>query len=153
MNEGFISPENDYKVFNVGDVMLDSFLLFKDVAQYESKVIKKVLAGSRKNFILVTIHRAENTDDFNRLKKIIDILLKISKKKIVIFPMHPRTKKKIKEINYLNADKIKIIEPVSYFEMLFLEKSADLIITDSGGVQKEAYFFNKPCITLRKETE
>lgn len=152
-NEGFFLTENDYRVFNVGDVMLDSFLLFSDKVTERTPVAIKRIIGSNRNFILVTIHRAANTDNSARLKKIMEILSKISRQKFIVFPIHPRTRKKIKDINNFNLDKIKIIEPVSYFDMLSLEKNVDLIMTDSGGVQKEAYFFNKPCITLRKETE
>jgi len=152
-NEGFFLTENDYRVFNVGDVMLDSFLLFSDKITERTPVAIKRIIGSNRNFILVTIHRAANTDNSARLKKIMEILSKISRQKFIVFPIHPRTRKKLKDIDSPNLDKIKIVGPVSYFDMLSLEKKADLIITDSGGVQKEAYFFNKLCVTLRKETE
>ena len=105
------------------------------------------------NYILATIHRSNNTDDLNRLSEIFSALDLIAKDRMpVILPMHPRTKKQFrllgKEFNYIT-----IVEPVSYFEMLLLEKHANIIMTDSGGVQKEAYWFNVPCLTIRNETE
>lgn len=153
--EGFFLKKNNYKIFNVGDVMYDAFLLFKETALSKSKILDKVYGSKKKNYILVTIHRAENTDNNSRLNDILKLLDKISEKRNIIFPIHPRTKNKTnsERLMKLNSDRIKIIEPVSYFDMLNLECNADFIITDSGGVQKEAYFFNKICITLRKETE
>lgn len=153
--EGFLLKESNYKVYNVGDVMYDTFLFFKEIALTKSKILDKIFGGEKKNYILATIHRAENTDNIDRLNKIIDLLNDVSRRRYIVFPIHPRTKNRIgfERLKRLDTNKIKIIEPVSYFDMLKLEGNANFIITDSGGVQKEAYFFNKICITLRKETE
>lgn len=153
--EGFLLKESNCKVYNIGDVMYDAFLLFKEIALSKSKILDNIFSGEKKNYILVTIHRAENTDNIDRLNKILDLLNNVSRKRYIIFPIHPRTKNRIdyEMLKRLDTNKVKIINPVSYFDMLKLEGNADFIITDSGGVQKEAYFFNKICITLRKETE
>ncbi len=103
------------------------------------------------NFILCTIHRAENTDDIVRLSQIIDALNKINKEQQIILPLQKK-KKKILEENFIPVD-FKTIEPVGYLEMVWLIDNCDFVMTDSGGLQKEAYFFKKPCITLRDETE
>ncbi|MCS7201943.1 MAG: UDP-N-acetyl glucosamine 2-epimerase [Dictyoglomus sp.] len=107
-----------------------------------------------KEYYLITIHRAENTDDSKRLRSILSVLSKLDK--YVVFPIHPRTRNKIKEYgleNYLNFDNIRAIEPLGYLDMLKLEREAYAILTDSGGVQKEAFWLKVPCITLREETE
>jgi UDP-N-acetylglucosamine 2-epimerase len=103
---------------------------------------------------LVTLHRAENTDDPKRLKSILKGMEKLGEDTPVIFPLHPRTKKMM-EIYHLvgEAKGVKLINPVSYLDMLKLEKNAKAILTDSGGIQKEAYWFRVPCFTLREETE
>lgn len=139
--EGF---SND-KIFQVGDVMYDSSLYFIKKAKKPNLIISD-------NFILATVHRAENTDNVEKLKWIIDLLSDISNTIQVILPLHPRTKKML-EINCLNTDKITIIDPLGYLEMIWLIDNCRHVITDSGGLQKEAFFFNKNCITLREETE
>jgi len=140
-------------VYFIGDVMYDVAIMFKNKAQQQSKIISKLNLKS-KNYILVTIHRAENTDDKKRLLEILKSLEYISQKFEIIFPIHPRTKKMI---NFYDFDKflknIKIIEPAGFLDMICLENNAMLILTDSGGVQKEAYFHKVPCVTLREETE
>jgi UDP-GlcNAc3NAcA epimerase len=137
-------------VFNVGDVMYDAVEHFKSIAEEKSNIINKLGIG-KNEYILTTIHRAENTNDINRLKSIIMALNE--SKDIFVLPLHPRTKKYIESYN-LNLNKnIKIIEPVGYLDMISLEMNAVKIVTDSGGVQKEAYFMSKPCVTLRDETE
>ncbi|MCZ0853474.1 UDP-N-acetylglucosamine 2-epimerase, partial [Brevibacillus laterosporus] len=101
-----------------------------------------------------TIHRAENTDDPQRLKSLLEALRQING--IVLFPIHPRTKNKIRQWNLDNlslSSNIKMIDPLDYFDMLAVESQAKVILTDSGGVQKEAYMLGVPCITLRDETE
>jgi UDP-N-acetylglucosamine 2-epimerase len=147
-------------VKNVGDVMYDSILHYSRMAEKESKIIEKLgfLTPNSKlrtpNYYLVTLHRAENTDHPKRLKSILRALAEIAKDSPVILPLHPRTKKMIKTHRLLGETKgIKLIDPVSYFDMLTLEKNAKAILTDSGGVQKEAYWFSVPCFTLREETE
>jgi len=133
------------KIVKSGDVMQDGALFYKNLAI-------KPLYDIKKDFILCTVHRAENTDDETRLKDIFSALEEIAKEKQVILPLHPRTKK-ILEILKLDIEHLSIIEPVGYLEMVWLIDNCDLVMTDSGGLQKEAYFFSKPCITLRDETE
>lgn len=141
-NEGY---ENlDCKIIKSGDVMQDGAMFYKDLS------VKPDCQLSDK-YVLSTIHRAENTDDINRLTSIIEALNEVNKTTQVILPLHPRTKNIIKE-NAINID-FTIIEPVGYLEMIWLIDNCDLIMTDSGGLQKEAFFFAKPCITLRDETE
>jgi UDP-GlcNAc3NAcA epimerase len=135
-------------VHNVGDVMFDAILHFKTLA--EKKDIIKSL-NINYDYILTTIHRAENTNDINRLKNIIEALNESGKK--IILPLHPRTKKFILDYGLSFSENIMVIEPVGYLEMIALEMNAEKIVTDSGGVQKEAFFMKKPCITMRDETE
>ncbi len=147
-------------VKNVGDVMYDSILHYSKIAEEKSTILKDLgffnLQSAIRNpkYFLVTLHRAENVDDPKRLKSILRGLNEIGRKKPVILPLHPRTKKMIKAFGLTSLTKhLHLIEPVSYLDMLKLEKNATLILTDSGGVQKEAYWFRVPCITLRDETE
>lgn len=137
-------------VYNVGDVMFDAILHFKKLAQEKSDILNK-LGLKEKKYILTTIHRAENTNDEDRLKNIVEALNDCNNN--VILPLHPRTKKYIEQYGLKFNDNVKIIEAVGYLEMIILEMNADKIVTDSGGVQKEAFFMNKPCITMRDETE
>jgi UDP-GlcNAc3NAcA epimerase len=126
--------------------MQDAAMFYKQFAKKPENVEIK------ESFILATIHRAENTDDENRLRNIFKALEEIAKEKQIILPLHPRTKKIIQNLN-INLQNITIIEPVGYLEMVWLLDNSDMVITDSGGLQKEAFFFKKPCITLRDETE
>lgn len=147
-------------VKNVGDVMYDSILHYSYIAEKKSTILKDLgLLNPHSEiripqYYLATLHRAENTDDPQRLKSILTALHIIGKETTVILPLHPRTKKMI-TLHHLSeeARNIKIIDPVSYLNMLVLEKNARAILTDSGGVQKEAYWFKIPCVTLREETE
>ena len=152
-NEGFMGDKMKGRHFvdNVGDVMYDAVLFYKKIAQ-PSKKLFNTLKEVNHEFYLATIHRAENTDDEKRLTSIVSALDKISKNMTVILPLHPRTQNLIKQYN-LYFNHIKVIEPVGYFDMLTLLGRCQAVFTDSGGVQKEAYFFHKPCITLRDETE
>jgi len=138
----------------VGDVMYDSLLDHLKLAEKESKIMKK-LNLRKSGFYLVTVHRAENTDIQENLKKIAEIVTNLDKK--VVFPIHPRTRKKLSEFNLLDRLLSKhdmvLIDPVSYLDMLVLEKNSRYVLTDSGGVQKEAFFLKIPCLTLREETE
>jgi len=138
-------------VYNTGDIMYDTLLHFIKKAQKSSGVMRK-LNLERGKYFLITVHRAENTDSMARLKKITRIINSLDH--MVIFPVHPRTAKALRRLSCrkFNA-RVKLIEPVGYFDMLVLEANAKVILTDSGGVQREAYFLNVPCITLRKETE
>ena len=104
------------------------------------------------DFILLTIHRAENTDDPVRLKNIVDAVNSLSETRFV-FPVHPRTKKILTEYGLHFGSHVTLIEPVGYLEMLKYEEACTAVLTDSGGVQKEAFFFQKPCITMRDTTE
>ncbi len=149
-----LKKENIAKgVYLVGDVMYDVFKNSKCKMQ-KSKILKKLNLRS-KEYLLLTIHRQENTDSPKNLKLILSAL-KQTKEKIV-FPVHPRTKKTIRQLpNHLIAklsNHFLFIDPVSYLDMLALEKNAQKILTDSGGVQKEAYWLGIPCITVRDETE
>ena len=139
---------------NVGDIMFDTVLLGLKIAEEKSNILENLKLEPKKYF-LATTHRAENSDDKERMRNILDAFGEISKKKQVIFPVHPRTKKNLKAFNFLSSvhNRVRMIDPVRYFDMLILEKNALKILTDSGGMQKEAYFFEVPCVTLRAETE
>ncbi|MDD7794977.1 non-hydrolyzing UDP-N-acetylglucosamine 2-epimerase [Clostridium sp. 'White wine YQ'] len=144
-NEGLTN-----NTYNVGDVMFDAVKHFKEIAK-EKSVLYKKLIDTKDNFILTTIHRAENTNSIQRLSNIIEALNESGEK--IILPLHPRTQKYISEYGLKLSNNIEIIEPIGYLDMLGLEMLAKKIVTDSGGVQKEAYFMDKPCITMRDETE
>jgi UDP-N-acetylglucosamine 2-epimerase len=136
----------------VGDVMYDSLLHYTTVAEKKSNILER-LNLKKKGFALATVHRAGNTDDIDVLRSIFSTLNTIANNLMpVIIPLHPRTKKIISTLK-LSLNKLQIINPVSYFEMLQLEKNAHVILTDSGGIQKEAYWLGVPCVTLRNETE
>ncbi|MEM2240135.1 MAG: UDP-N-acetylglucosamine 2-epimerase (non-hydrolyzing) [Candidatus Bathyarchaeia archaeon] len=130
-------------VYFTGDVMLDLFLSFRNRFNVRDE-----------DFILVTVHRAENTDDPKRLKTILEALAESGEE--VVFPMHPRTRKRAMEYGFeqfLKAENIKVTKPMGYLEFLDAMSRARIVATDSGGVQKEAYFMGKPCVTLRESTE
>ena len=136
----------------VGDVMYDSVLFNIHLAEKRSHILKQYNLKPN-NYALATVHRAENTDAPERLKAILNALEEITSNGLpVILPLHPRTRNKISDFN-LSHNSLQLIDPVSYLDMLALEKQAKVILTDSGGVQKEAYWFKVPCITLRNETE
>jgi len=137
-------------VFNVGDVMYDSVLQNIKVAEKKSTIMNQ-LGINFKEYILATIHRAENTNEREKLSNIMNALK--SSGELTVFPIHPRTRKYINEYGICISENIKLIDPVSYFDMLVLEKNAKKIITDSGGIQKEAFFLDSPCIIARDETE
>ena len=155
MREGFkVNNEGPYtidnpKVYRCGDIMYDNSLHFSKIAEEKSNLLKRLnLEG--KPFVLATLHRDGNTDFPERLNAILDAFTELSKEISVVLPMHPRTRKKAA---HFQADNVIVTEPVSFLEMIQLEKHASLVMTDSGGVQKEAYFFKKPCVILRPETE
>ena len=149
INEG-ISVNSGFHVIQNGDVMQDAAMFYAQKSANCSNVINKYgLSGI--DYALCTIHRQENTDNIERLKEIIDSLNEIQVTQKVVVPLHPRTRKIIKS-NNLKPEFV-IIEPVGYFDMLELLKGCNMVLTDSGGLQKEAYFFNKYCITMREETE
>lgn len=132
-------------VYLTGDVMYDSIKMYRHV------IDRRRSPGSKGGRILCTIHRAENTDDPANLRQIFGALAKTGKG--VLIPLHPRTAGSLKKYGIRIAANIRLIKPVGYIEMLELEKNAPVIVTDSGGVQKEAFIFGVPCVTLRNETE
>ncbi len=140
-------------VYNVGDVMLDASLHMLAVAERGSDILQK-LALCKGEFVLATCHRAENTDDPARLKAILDALTDVNRDFPVVLPLHPRTRKLASQHGLgQSLDRLLVTEPLSYLDITRLESSAAAIATDSGGMQKEAYFYRVPCITLRDETE
>ena len=138
-------------VYLTGDVMVDALKENIKIAERESIILNE-LNLKIKRYYLATIHRAENTDDFDRLKSIVDVFCEIEH---LVFPCHPRTEKSLKRFDLWDklTRKVKVIKPVGYLDMLMLERNANKILTDSGGVQKESYIFKVPCITLRNTTE
>lgn len=167
LNEGFKENNkapynnNNPKIYHSGDVMYDNSLYFSEVAEQQTNILQTNQLTKNK-FILATIHRNNNTDEPERLNALFSALYSISEKHTldVLLPLHPRTNKLL---SYnLNSDlyskiksnpRFKIIEPVSFLEMIALEKNCNMVMTDSGGVQKEAFYFEKPCVILRPETE
>ena len=140
------------RIVNIGDVMFDAMLYYRERAK--EQISLDTFGLSHQNYVLCTLHRQENIDDPERLNNILSALREIAKKLPLVLPLHPRTKAQIKRrhdgfaLNGLN-----VLEPLPYLEMQRLQMSAQLILTDSGGLQKEAYFHQVPCITLRDETE
>jgi UDP-N-acetylglucosamine 2-epimerase (non-hydrolysing) len=137
-------------IYQVGDIMYDALLENIKIALKKSKILEK-LKLKPKNYLLMTLHRPSNVDNLENLRKIIETM-EGSREKI-IFPVHPRTRKNLKKIKLPKFKNFTMIKPVSYLDMLVLEKNAKKILTDSGGVQKEAYWLKTPCLTLRKKTE
>ncbi|WAF85595.1 UDP-N-acetylglucosamine 2-epimerase (non-hydrolyzing) [Metapseudomonas otitidis] len=140
-------------VHNVGDVMYDVALYYRERARASSRILE-TLGLVERAFALATCHRAENTDDAVRLEGIISALAEIARDVPVVIPLHPRTKKLLQQFgleHYLAG--LIVVEPLPFLDMVALEQAAKVILTDSGGVQKEAFFYQVPCITLRDETE
>jgi UDP-GlcNAc3NAcA epimerase len=144
--EGIEGPS----VIVTGDVMLDAMKIFGEIAEKHSTIVES-LGLTPHEYILLTIHRKENVDDFGRLSTLLAGIA--TSDKPVIFPVHPRTRRRIHEAGMQLLKPIVAIDPIGYLDMLQLERYAALIATDSGGVQKEAYFHRVPCVTLRDETE
>ncbi len=140
------------RVVYTGDVMFDSIRLFSQRAQSNSGVISE-LGLAKNSFVLATIHRAENTDDPKRLRVIIEGLRLVAEQKRVILPLHPRTRARLSSQPSVEIGGVELIRPVGFLDMLRLEAHAEVIATDSGGVQKEAFFHHVPCVTMRTETE
>jgi UDP-N-acetylglucosamine 2-epimerase len=134
----------------VGDVMLDAFLTNLPIARHRSTILNR-LGLEPHHYALVTVHRAANTDDPGRLRQLTAALNQAPER--IVFPAHPRTRQAFERLSISFAEHVCLIEPVSYFDMMVLEANARLIATDSGGVQREAYFLGIPCLTLREETE
>lgn len=145
-NEGY--ADFGVSIQNTGDIMLDSLMLFSEFAEQMALAIKNT---AKDPFVLCTIHRAENTDSDDRLVHIFSALNRIAEEKKIIIPLHPRTKQKLRNVK-LHSNII-LTAPLGYFDMLYLIKHCDIVMTDSGGLQKEAFFNKKFCITLRDETE
>jgi UDP-N-acetylglucosamine 2-epimerase (non-hydrolysing) len=141
-NEG-VAPE---RIHNVGNVMIDSLVRLLPAALQTSK------DKLPERYVLVTLHRPSNVDDSKRLKSILDTLLEVSRHLDVVFPVHPRTRQRITEFG-LQIDKLHLLEPVPYIEFLALQKGAEVVITDSGGIQEETTYLGVPCLTIRENTE
>ena len=143
INEGFNAFQSN--IFDVGDIMYDSIKLFS--ALHHNNLEFKA------PFALCTIHRQENTDDINRISEILEGMNHISNEINIKLPLHPRTKKLLKTLKVKLGDNIEVLEPLSYKDFIGLMQHSEIIISDSGGIQKEAYFLKKNCIVLRDETE
>jgi len=167
MAEGF-RPENVFpysinnpRVILTGDIMYDNSLFYAELAEKKKKSFFQNLELEDGNYVLVTIHRDTNTDDIQRLGDIFNTLIGLSEDSGIsmVIPLHPRTvialKNNLPEVytKMKESDYFRLLPPVSFLEMILLEKKARIIVTDSGGVQKESHFFSKPCIVLRAETE
>ena len=144
-NEGIVNG-----VFDVGDIMYDAILSFREMIDEPSQRLQKYSVQSG-GYILATIHRAENTDEVDRLSRIIKLL--DNTEFPVLFPVHPRTRKKIQDYG-LNVNRnVRLVSPAGYFDIINLISNSKFVVTDSGGMQKEAYYLKRSCITLRDETE
>jgi len=135
-----------------GDIMFDCALKFAEIAR---KRRSDTAAGTAAKgpFVLMTCHRAENTDVKERISGILDAAAEIAREHRVVFPVHPRTSKALEKLGLSIPRDIEILPPIGYLDTLFLEKNARVVLTDSGGMQKEAFFFTTPCVTMRDETE
>lgn len=143
---------SDEKIYLTGDTMVESCFQNLEIAQKKSKIFERI--NIKKKYFLATVHRAENTDDKKKLENIIKSFLQLERQ--IVFPIHPRTIEKLKKYGLL--DKLKnsnifVMRPVGYIDFLLLLSRAKLVLTDSGGTQKEAFLLNKPCVTLRNNTE
>jgi len=145
--EGF--DNFDCEIYNVGDVMQDAAIYYS--LNNNSEIINKLEIKS--DYYLCTIHRPENTNEPAKIKEIFFALNQISNDVSIIIPLHPRTKEVIKKLNIKTGKNIFLIDPVGYLDMLTLLENCKMVLTDSGGLQKEAYFFKKFCITMREQTE
>ncbi|WP_024602525.1 UDP-N-acetylglucosamine 2-epimerase (non-hydrolyzing) [Pseudoalteromonas sp. TB41] len=143
-NEGISSTGTE--VCLSGDVMQDGALFYKGLAEKPSELLID-------DYVLCTIHRAENTDDEERLTSIVKALNEVACNQTIVLPLHPRTKSKLESLSITLSENVQIIAPVGYLNMVWLIMNSKFIMTDSGGLQKEAFFFEKQCITLRDETE
>jgi UDP-GlcNAc3NAcA epimerase len=144
----------DRRIHFVGDVMYDAAIYYGGLAEKQSRILQRLGLGP-KGYLLATVHRAENTDEKDRLFAILDGLRRVSRQLPVVFPMHPRTRQAVSaggDWRDWTRD-VHVLEPVGYLDMVMLEKCAGAIATDSGGIQKEAFFHRVPCVTLREETE
>jgi UDP-GlcNAc3NAcA epimerase len=148
-NEGL----NGAKVVRSGDVMYDAALFYSELAGDQAV---RSLGLKPREYFLATIHRQENVDDLQRLETIVRALSRCAQELPVVLPIHPRTRKQLAQSGLdqlVDSERLRLVDPVGYLDMVQLEKDARVILTDSGGVQKEAYFFGVPCVTIRNETE
>lgn len=154
--EGFGTTHCPGKVILSGDVMYDNSIHFADLASSRSDVLQRV-GVTPGGYILATVHRDNNTDNPARLSAILQGIAEVAQRESipVVIPLHPRTCARLKDLQpaVLNTNLIKLLPPLSFLEMTLMEQNARLIMTDSGGVQKEAFFFKRPCVILRPETE
>lgn len=139
-------------IFNVGDVMFDVLNHSLEIAKKDSKILND-LGLVDKEYCVLTIHRAESTESLDAFKILMEFVNEIAFDKCIVFPAHPRTRNMIDTIDINLADNVKLIEPLGYFDLLMLINNSKYVMTDSGGMQKEAYWLKTPCITLRDETE
>jgi len=147
-NEGIAKWQNNTTLVLTGDVMLDGAKFYGDISKRPENL------DISDDFILCTIHRAENTDNPRKLVNIFSALHEIAEETTIVLPIHPRTRKIVSELEInIKSEGLQLIEPVGYLGMVWLINNCSLVMTDSGGLQKEAYFFRKPCVTLRDETE
>jgi UDP-GlcNAc3NAcA epimerase len=146
-----IAPD---KIYQVGDVMYDAAMFYAQKAAQHSTILQKLVV-QEKNYILATVHRASNTDNPTFLQNLFDAFVQVAQQIPVVLPLHPRTREALARLNRLEhyREQLHIIDPVGYLDMIRLEQSASLIATDSGGIQKEAYFYGVSCVTLREESE
>lgn len=144
----------DERIHLVGDVMYDAALFYGAKAEEKSRILEHLTLCPR-GYVLATIHRAENADNPQRLWRIIEGLARVARAVPVVLPLHPRTRAAIQRLGVSDGvlGTLKLLKPIGYLDMLLLEKNAMVIVTDSGGVQKEAFFYQVPCVTLRTETE
>ena len=167
LKEGFSKEKSNNasadfpNIYHCGDIMYDNSLYFSKLSDKNSGILEKLNVQNEK-FILATVHRNDNTDSKIKLKDLFSTFLEITEihQLKIILPLHPRTSKMMEQLldskllkKIQESNLLTIVDPASFLDMIALEKNAELIITDSGGVQKEAYFFKKPCIILRPQTE
>ena len=156
-NEGPYHIDNP-KVCHCGDIMYDNSLYFSGMAEQKARLLQR-LGLEEKPYVLATLHRDNNTDQPERMMAILDALMTLSEAITVVLPLHPRTRKKIELLppsarqRLASHENLRLIDPASFLEITQLEQHTSLVLTDSGGVQKESYFFQKPCVILRPETE
>ncbi|BCS89175.1 non-hydrolyzing UDP-N-acetylglucosamine 2-epimerase [Pseudodesulfovibrio sediminis] len=151
-----IADSDSIKVVQCGDIQLETLKHYAQTSEPNPALKQQLdtLAGENGQFALVTLHRAENTSDRGRLSGMLDGIRKVAKSLPVVFPVHPGTRKKMQEFGLpLEDENILLLHPVGFLDMIGLLKRASLVMTDSGGLQKEAYFLQTPCVTLRRETE
>lgn len=150
--ETTLIDKNNPCLINIGDIMYDVLGLALEHLKDRPSILGTLELRS-KSYHLMTLHRAENTDSSERLIEVLEFVSQVSKNNPVLFPVHPRTKKILSQMQLKLPENIKIIEPLGYFDLVEILKNSSMVLTDSGGLQKEAFWLQIPCITLREETE